>query len=192
MSTPALPMDLLERIAGGEAGMAGGVAAAAAGALAAALVERAAQETDVGWAGRKGTIAQARALRARLERLASLDAEAFVDAQTELRGGDAPRSRQRDHLMGIALRRAAEVPEAIAHGCADVAELAAEATAHAVHDERPDAAVASMLAAGAAEGTEHLVRINLVTAQASPLVERAAAAAARARAAADRARAHSI
>jgi formiminotetrahydrofolate cyclodeaminase len=130
-------------------------------------------------------VAQARALRVRLVRLAALDAEAFVDAQTELRGGDAPGSAQRDHVLGTALQRAAELPEAIADVCADVAELAAEAAAHAAHEERADAAVAGMLAGGAAQGAEHLVRINLVAIGASPVVERALAGA-------DRARAHSL
>jgi formiminotetrahydrofolate cyclodeaminase len=192
MSGQALSMDLLKRIAAGEAGIAGGVAAATAGAAAAALVERAARESDSAWVDRKGAVAQARALRARLERLASLDAEAFADAQTELRGVAAPSSGQRDHVIGVALRRAAEVPEAIAHSCADVAELAAEAAMHAGDEDRADAAVASMLAAGAAQGAEHLVRINLVALGAGPVVERAAAAAARARTGADRARARSI
>jgi formiminotetrahydrofolate cyclodeaminase len=192
MSGQAWSTDLLERIAAGEAGIAGGVAAATAGATAAALVERAARRSDSAWVDGKGAVAQARALRARFERLASLDAEAFAGAQTELRGVDAPGSGQRDHVIGVALQRAAEVPEAIAHSCADVAELAAEAAMHTGHDDRADAAVASVLAAGAAEGAEHLVRVNLVAVGAAPVVERAAAAAARARKGADRARARSI
>jgi formiminotetrahydrofolate cyclodeaminase len=190
MSGPSLRIDLLERIASGEAGIAGGVAAATAGAAAAALVERTAHDASGAWSGGRGAVAQARALRARLERLASLDAEALIDAQTQLRGRELPSSHQRDLELGARLQRAAEVPEAIAQVCADVAELAAEAAVHAPHDHRADAAVASMLAAGAAQGAEHLVRVNLLSASAGPLVERASRAARRAIAGAGGARAH--
>jgi formiminotetrahydrofolate cyclodeaminase len=191
MSGQAWSTDLLERIAAGEAGIAGGVAAATAGATAAALVERAARRSDSAWVDRKGALRR-RGLSARASSASLPWTRKHSPAQTELRGVDAPGSGQRDHVIGVALQRAAEVPEAIAHSCADVAELAAEAAMHAGHDDRADAAVASMLAAGAAEGAEHLVRVNLVAVGAAPVVERAAAAAARARKGADRARARSI
>jgi formiminotetrahydrofolate cyclodeaminase len=181
--------ELRRRIAAGEPGVAGGVSAVAVAATAAALVERVASTSAEAWVEASGAVGQARALARRLDRLAADEAEAFAEAQAQLRGGGEGPGAARDHRLGVALERAAEVPAAIAHAAADVAELGAAAAVQAAAEHRADAAVASALAAGAAAAAEHLVRVNLTTGTGSPLLADAASAAGRAAAAATRARA---
>jgi formiminotetrahydrofolate cyclodeaminase len=139
-----------------------------------------------GWGDGPGVAAQAASLRARLAALGAEDAEAFAHVIATMRN-PAGTKEQRDHAIGRALLRAAEVPLRIAEVAADVAELAALAAAEGAAHMRPDAAVAATLADAATRAAAHLVEINLATVAGDELSERAeeltvAATAAKARA----------
>lgn len=165
----------------------GGSAAAAAGAMSAALVTMVARGSPE-WVDGAGIASQARALRARLTVLSDDDAAAFADVIETMRAsGDERTTAQRDHAIGEALLRAAEVPLRIAEAAADVAELAALASSEGAAHLRPDAAAAATLAEAAVRAAAHLVEINLATVPGDHHSARAeefagAAAAARARA----------
>ncbi len=77
-------------------------------------------------------------LRTRLVQLAEDDVRAYAAAMEALAAAREA-GGGRDHLIGVALERAAEVPLAIAAAAADVAELAAEAAVHGSPALRPDA-----------------------------------------------------
>jgi methenyltetrahydrofolate cyclohydrolase len=135
-----------------------GSTAAVVGAAAAALVEMAARASREEWPEAGGTVAQAAALRGRLEPLVQADADALEEALTRLgeeSGGDA--------ALGEALGQAALVPLQIAKVAADVAELAAQAAGHVRADVRADASAAALLAEAAARTGAKLVEVNLAT-----------------------------
>jgi formiminotetrahydrofolate cyclodeaminase len=139
----------------------GGSAAAIAGAMAASLVTLVARRSP-GWRDADGVAAQAVMLRERLVDLAAEDARAFAAAMEAL---SAARGTEggRDHLLGVALERAADVPLLIASACADLAELAALAAFEGAPTLQPDATAAAVLAEAAAVSCAHLVRVNLAT-----------------------------
>jgi formiminotetrahydrofolate cyclodeaminase len=183
----ALPLAvLLDELEASAPSRSGGTAAAIAGAMAASLVTMVGRcSTD--WAEGAGVAAQARALRERLLELGDADARAYGAVLQAMRRDDAATPEQRDFALGQALIVAALMPLAIAETSADVAELAALATAHGKQSLRPDAAVAAALAEAAAHSGAHLVEVNLATIpgddrseRASELVEAARAARARA------------
>jgi formiminotetrahydrofolate cyclodeaminase len=161
---------------------ASGAAAALVGAAAASVVVMVARASSE-WTDARGVSAQARRLRSRLVPLATADAEAFAAAVEALNDPGADRQEVRDWLLGIALERAAELPLAIAEASADVAVLAALATAEAEPRCRPDAVVAAVLAEGATAAAAGLVDRNLATTRGDARSLRAAAAAQAARAA---------
>jgi formiminotetrahydrofolate cyclodeaminase len=163
-----------------------GPAAALACASAAALVAMAARSSCDGWDEGRAAAAQADCLRRRAVELAQEDAEAveaFVAART------APRSDEHQHVrdfrLGRTLERAAEVPLELAEAAADVAILAAHASARCRGDVRPDAGAAAQLAYGAARAAAHLVEVNLAAREGDERVEKARAAVRAARAAAE-------
>ena len=159
----------------------GGSAAALAGAMAASLVRLVANRSD--WAEAPGVAAQAGVLRTRLVQLAEDDVRAYAAAMEALAAAREA-GGGRDHLIGVALERAAEVPLAIASAAADVAELAAEAAVHGSPALRPDATAAALLAEAASRSSARLVEVNLATVEGDPREREArasAAAAARAR-----------
>jgi methenyltetrahydrofolate cyclohydrolase len=150
--------DYLRELAVSQGAPGAGSSAAIVGATAAALVEMAGRASREDWDGAGGAIAQAAALRARLEPLVQADADALEEALTRLGGeggGDA--------LLGEALGRAAQVPFQIAEAAADVAELAAVAAECADGPHRTDAIAAAALAEGAVVAAVHLVELNLRT-----------------------------
>jgi formiminotetrahydrofolate cyclodeaminase len=144
----------------------GGSAAALTAAMAASLVRLVADKAP-DWAEAPGVAAQASVLRARLVQLAEDDVRAYAAAMEALaaarEGGGG-----RDHLIGIALDRAAEVPLAVAAAAADVAELAAEAAAHGAPALRPDATAAALLAEAASRSSARLVEVNLAMLEHDP------------------------
>jgi formiminotetrahydrofolate cyclodeaminase len=137
---------------------AAGSAAALTGALAAAIVCKATRGGS-----RSAAAAQAIALQGRLLRLAQADANVLAAAREALgsRDGQEPGER-RDFALGQALRRASEVPTAIAATCADVAQLAATEHELVESDFTADVAAAAILAAGAADAAASLVAVNLL------------------------------
>ncbi|MDH4176298.1 MAG: cyclodeaminase/cyclohydrolase family protein [Thermoleophilia bacterium] len=137
----------------------GGSAAAVGAAMGAALVALVARSSPT-WEEAGGVAAQASALRARLTELADEDVRAFgaaLEAMAVARGSGGAR----DHLVGVALEHAAEVPLAIAAAAADVAELAALAATEGKASVRADAVAGALLAEAAAVAAAHLVEVNL-------------------------------
>ena len=133
--------------------------------------------------GGGGTIAQAAALRRRLEGLAALDAAAFAAAMDALHHRSELPAEERDQSLGAAIERAGEPPAEIAAAAADVAELAALAAREADPEQQPDAIAAIELALAATRAAAHLVAVNLTMrpdddrlADATANVARAAAA----------------
>jgi glutamate formiminotransferase/formiminotetrahydrofolate cyclodeaminase len=160
----------------------GGSAAALAGAMAASLVRLVAHRAP-DWVEAPGVAAQAGVLRARLLQLAEDDVRAYAAAMEALAAAREA-GGGRDHLIGVALERAAEVPLAVAAAAADVAELAAEASKHGSPALRPDATTAALLAEAASRSSARLVEVNLAMLEGDPRERDArasAAAAARAR-----------
>jgi formiminotetrahydrofolate cyclodeaminase len=171
--------DLLDAIEAPAPSPCGGSAAALAAAMGASLVALVARQSPA-WTDARGVAAQAAALRARLVTLAAEDVRAYAAAVQALSA--AGEGESRDHLLGLALSHAADVPLAIARTAADVAELAALAAVHGKDGLKPDAATAATLAEAASRSAARLVEVNLAT---LPGDERHGAAAAAADAAAD-------
>jgi methenyltetrahydrofolate cyclohydrolase len=168
--------ELLARVTSDQPVPGGGSIAALVTALAAGLVETVARASD-GWSAASGLAAQAKALRARVEPLAQLNAQAYEQALVALRLPDVLESDVRSDTIARSLSRAAELPLAIALVAADVAEAAAEAAECGNPSRCADASVAATLAEGAARGAAHLVAINLTTTAEDERVMRAERAA---------------
>jgi formiminotetrahydrofolate cyclodeaminase len=128
------------------------------GAAAAALVEMAARASGEDWEDAGGAVAQAAALRSRLEPLIQADAEVLEAALDRLRNTDG-----HDEALGEVLGQAALVPLQITEASACVAQLAAEAADKVRPDLRPDAATAALFAEAAARTGATLVEVNLAT-----------------------------
>ncbi len=158
----------------GEAGnsSAGGSAAALVGAIAAAVTVKVARRSDD-----FGLAAQAAALGTRLADLAPSDAEALAIARTALAASTGGGDERRDFQLGEVLDRASAIPLEIAEACADVAALAGQLAETGEDDSRPDAAVAAVLAAAAAQAAVRLVEVNLAVGSDDARVTRARAAA---------------
>jgi hypothetical protein len=142
----------------------GGALAARTLEQASALIADAAHRAEPDWPGGPGAAAQAQALGRRAALLRAQNAITFAAASDALGGTIASdRPDTRDHLLGDALKRAADTPLAIAQAAADAAALGAHVAAHAPGFAAADAMAAAALAAGAARAAAHLVAINLVT-----------------------------
>lgn len=152
----------LDEVGGSERTRAGGSVAAVATACAAALIAKVARaSTD--WAEGAAVAAQAESLRDRAERLLNTVSEGYeaaLRAREETSGEPGPR---RDFALGQAYARAAEPPLELARAAADVAQLAAFVAASGDPAYHADAAVAALVAAGAAEAAAELVAVNLTT-----------------------------
>jgi glutamate formiminotransferase/formiminotetrahydrofolate cyclodeaminase len=166
--------EVLELLAADGAQPTGGPAAAIVAGLAATLTAAAADRSRDGWPEAGGARAQALALRRRILGLASEDAAAYAAARAALanRGGEGE-SESRDVELGETVRLAAEAPLQIGAVAADVAALAALVAAHGAPDVQTDAAIASLLAAAAAQSAARLVEINLVAGADPDLVQHA-------------------
>jgi formiminotetrahydrofolate cyclodeaminase len=116
------------------------------------------------WDEASGVAAQSLALQDRAARLAQVDAEAWEEALSALRGAgdrDGSDDARRNHALERKLERAAAVPLQIAELGADTAALAAHAGELCDGAHRADAAAAAALAAGGARAATHLVEVNL-------------------------------
>lgn len=150
-------------LAEGDTDPAGGPIAAIVAALAASLIAAAADRSRDQWDGAAGARAQAQALRRKALTLAEGDANAYADARAALaqRGG-AGDQQTRNARIGEAVALAAYVPLEIGATAGDVAQLASEIATHGTGEVRADAAIAAILAAGAARAAAQLVEVNLV------------------------------
>ena len=178
--------ELLEQVTSESPAPGGGSIAALVAALAAGLVETVARASGE-WADARGLVAQAKALRERVEPLAQLDAEAYEEALVALRLPETLDSEVRSDTIERSLSHAAAVPLAIALVAADIAEAAAAVAECGDPSTCADASVAAVLAEGAARGAAHLVAINLTTTEDDDRVVRARRAAGAAADAAKRA-----
>ena len=160
--------DYLRELAVSQGAPGAGSTAAIVGATAAALVEMAARASREEWDGAGGAIAQAAALRGRLEPLAQADADALEEALARL--GEEGTG---DEALGEALGRAAQIPLRITEAAADVAELAAHVAGEVRADVQADAAAAALLAESAARTGAKLVEVNLATLEGDERLERA-------------------
>jgi formiminotetrahydrofolate cyclodeaminase len=160
-----------------EGSPAGGSAAALAAAISAALVTMAARASTETWPEAVGIAVQADVLRDRLVALAQSDTEAYGRALQTLSHPEELPPDRRDHELGLALARSADAPLAIAGAAADVALLAAEAAARGDLRAQPDAQVALLLAAAAAQAAARLVEVNLSAREEDARVQEARAAA---------------
>jgi formiminotetrahydrofolate cyclodeaminase len=151
-------------------GPAGGSAAALATNMASGLVRLVARVSH-DWDEGPGIAAQAAALGDRSLMLADEDHVAYAHALEQLR------SPERDAALGMALRRAADVPLRIAEAAADVAALAALAARDGADSVRGDAWAAATLAEAASTAAARLVHVNLATRPDDDLSLRADAAA---------------
>jgi formiminotetrahydrofolate cyclodeaminase len=151
---------MLEDIAGPTPAPGAGAVSGVVIAMAAGLIASAARRSTT-WEDGKGVSAQAQALRARVERLAEANEEAYLEALALIEG--ASEDGARDEVLGKALDTAAELPLAIAECAYDVALLGAEAAEHAIRGGAEDAAAASILAEAAARSAAGLVAANLVS-----------------------------
>jgi len=131
---------------------------------AAALIADAARRAALDWDGAAGAAAQAQALARRAGQLRTQNAVAYAAAAEALAGAiPSDRAATRDHLLGDALGRAADVPVAIAQTAADAAVLGVHVAEHAPGFACADAMAAAATAAGAARAAAHLVVVNLAT-----------------------------
>jgi methenyltetrahydrofolate cyclohydrolase len=147
-----------EAVAAPEPAPGGGAAAAAAAALGAGLVAMAARFSRSRIDDADRIAARADALRERALALADEDAAAYaavLEAYRLPKDTDGRRGR-----IGIALKRACEVPIAIAEGAAEVATLAADVGERGNPNLAGDAATAVHLTAAATRSAARLVRIN--------------------------------
>lgn len=147
-----------------------GSSAALVGAIGAALCAKTAR-----FSADDGAVAQAEALRRRLQTLAVEDARVFTEALEHLDEPRDPDPDRRDFALGRSLERAADAPLRIAEACADVAELAAELASTGKPDLQADAAAAAVLAHAATRAAAHLVSVNLGATENDPRVARAGA-----------------
>ncbi len=152
---------LLEALEAPAPSPSGGSAAALAGAMAASLVVLVGRRSP-SWPDAVGIAAQAGSLRARLIDLADEDVRAYA-AALEALAAARESGGARDHLLGVALEGAADVPLRIAGACADVAELAALAASSGKPQLQPDATTAVLLAEAACRSAARLVEVNLAT-----------------------------
>ena len=150
---------LLGELASGARSPGSGAVAALAAAFSAALVEAAARE----WPEGENAAARARVLRERVAELAQENAEAFRAARASLH--DLPgelETDERDLVLGMTLRHAADVPLAISEAACEVATLGALVAERGHPRQRPDVVAATLLAGAAAVAASKLVSVNLL------------------------------
>jgi methenyltetrahydrofolate cyclohydrolase len=140
--------------------------------MAAGLVAMAARSSP-GWDDGPGVAAQAQALRARVTPLALADSEAYARVLDALAAAEEAEGGGRRSDLAAALRRASELPLAIAEAAADTATLAAYTASRCEASVRGEALVAVTLAEAAARAAARLVEINLAAATHDPHHERA-------------------
>ena len=158
---PGLP-ELLEEIAGPSPAPGAGAVSAIVIAMAAGLICSAARRSP-DWPAGRAVVAQAEALRARVERLAKENESAYLAARALIERAEAGGGEPDDAGIGKALDAAAELPLAIAEVAYDVVLLGTETAARAAPGGAEDAAAAAILAEAAARAAAGLIAANLVS-----------------------------
>jgi len=125
---------------------------AAVVAAAAALVQKVARLSQKQWPEASEVHARAERLRVQSEDLIEQDSVAYLDFMEAVRSGQGVAGAQ---------ARTVQVPLEIARAAAEVAELAGQSASLGNPKLRPDAVVAVMLAAAAAESAAYLVGVNV-------------------------------
>lgn len=125
---------------------------AAVVAAAAALVQKVAKLSGKVWPEASEIHERAERLRLQSEELIEQDATAYLDFMEAVRSGQGVAGAQ---------ARTVQVPLEIVRAAAEVAELAEESASSGNPKLRPDAVVAAMLSAAAAEAAAYLVSVNL-------------------------------
>jgi formiminotetrahydrofolate cyclodeaminase len=151
-------VELVARVADPGSGAGAGAAAAMTAALAAGLVEKASGDERVP------------ELRTRALELAILAEAAFGDAWDELSRAGAG---GRDEELGGAMDRATAVPLEIASLAVQVAEIAVTAADRVAPILRAECVAATVLAESVCAVCAHLVKINLINANLTPVQEEA-------------------
>jgi formiminotetrahydrofolate cyclodeaminase len=159
----------LERLASDAPEPGGGSVAALVGALGAALVSMVANLTlgKEKYADAQDVMAdlreRAEKLRAELEELVTLDAQAYgaVAAAMKLPQEGEAQKRERKMVLQAALKEAASVPEKVALAAVEVARLSLPAAEKGNLYAVSDAGVAALLADAAAQAAALNVKINL-------------------------------
>lgn len=154
--------EFLETVASEDPTPGGGSAAALAVAISAGLTAMVARGTGGGWREAGSVVAQAERLRKRVAPLAQLDAEAYEEALVTMSLPGRVEPSVRDMAVGAALKRAVELPLAIAEAGADAACLAAHAADRGLADRRGDAVAAALLAEAGTRAAAVLVSVNLL------------------------------
>ena len=140
--------------------------------MAGSLVAMAARASP-DWEDAPGVAAQAQALRARVTPLALEDSEAYAEVLGVLAAAADSASDARRPSLADALRRASELPLAIAEAAADTATLGAFTVGRCEASVRGEALVAVTLAEAATRAAARLVEINLAAGSHEPHQERA-------------------
>jgi formiminotetrahydrofolate cyclodeaminase len=148
-----------DRVADATPAPGGGAVAAVTGSLAAALAAMVARlalaRPSAGDPASLGQLVeQAEAARTRLLALANADEAAFRAVVDARRAGDAAQ-------LQAAWREATRVPAEVVRGCREVAQLARRAAREGPASAIGDAAMAALLAAAAAAGSQLNLRLNL-------------------------------
>ena len=151
---------LLDDIADPSPAPGAGAVSAVVTAMAAGLIASAARRSP-DWAQARGVSAQAQSLRARVEKQAEANEEAYLAALALI--GDATEAGSRNEAFRKALDAAAEMPLAIAECAYDVSLLGVEAATNAAPGGAEDASAAAMLAEAAARAAASLVAANLIS-----------------------------
>src|SRR5688572_1025173 len=153
---------ILEEIAGPTPAPGAGAVSGIVIAMAAGLICSAARRSP-DWRAGRAVVAQAEALRGRVQRLAEENEEAYLTARGLIEGAEAGAGSTTDEEIGKALDAAAELPLAIAEVAYDVVLLGTETAAHAAPGGAEDAAAAAVLAEAAAHAAAGLIAANLVS-----------------------------
>lgn len=154
---------VLNEIAGSSTRVASGATAATVAAAAAGLVAMTARREST-WDDASSAAGQAEILRRRATELIDESADAFDRATTELdaaRAHEGDGTERDDWRLGESLRRAADIPLAVAEVATDVTVLAAEVAARCDRGLRPDAVGACLLAESVVALESHLIEVNL-------------------------------
>lgn len=151
---------LLEDIAGPSPAPGAGAVSGVVVAMAAGLIASAARRSP-DWAQARGVSAQAQSLRARVEKRAEANEEAYLAALALI--GGAAETGSRNEAFRKALDAAAELPLTIAECAYDVSLLGVEAATNAAPGGAEDASAAAMLAEAAAHAAASLVAANLIS-----------------------------
>jgi len=154
---PDATLALIERLASPAVTPASGTAIALVLSTALALITKAALRSAPSWPGSGGALAQADALRVRVERSADAVELSYSSAMEALEGEAG------DGVLADRLRAAVDALVELASNAEAAAELAAETSTGCDPSHRADATVAVLLCDSCVRACSYLVELNLTT-----------------------------